>query len=508
MAGGRGLGAESRERFRGRGMGRATVRGSLKPCLGGLRGATYLDPRPSRPPWCHAPATDESGATPKPGSIGTAPRAPSRPSSPTSGTTLRRQVGRSIPLGGHYAGLIRVGRETIAITTDTVGTKSLLAEALGRWVEIGVDAVAVNVNDLASVGARPAGLVDVISCRQADPDVFADIGRGIDQGLRAARCSLLGGETAIVPELLQGVDVGGTAIGFFPAGRNPVTGARIRPGDVLLGIPSSGLHANGLTLARRIVAESKHGLRAPRPGATKPIGVELLTASRIYVAASEALADLQGTTGFAHISGGGVRNLTRLHRRVQFVLDGWPPARDYFRWLAEVGGSRPRRCTRRSTWESDSSRSSVPPPRARRSGPCDARAIPLRESSGMSRGEPASRSPNSASRTEVTRKPPRTGPSSPIVLDFTRLRRPMTEGHVSSGPSAVMALTSAFLWATYFFFVLANDTGHRPVGARDLPVSHRRPHVRRPGRRTGATAASCFSCSARGRHGSESASSP
>ncbi|MFZ0831314.1 MAG: phosphoribosylformylglycinamidine cyclo-ligase [Thermoplasmata archaeon] len=246
--------------------------------------------------------------------------------------------GRSIPLGGHYAGLIRVGRETIAITTDTVGTKSLLAEALGRWVEIGVDAVAVNVNDLASVGARPAGLVDVISCRQADPDVFADIGRGIDQGLRAARCSLLGGETAIVPELLQGVDVGGTAIGFFPAGRNPVTGARIRPGDVLLGIPSSGLHANGLTLARRIVAESKHGLRAPRPGATKPIGVELLTASRIYVAASEALADRPGTTGFAHISGGGVRNLTRLHRRVQFVLDGWPPAPGLFRWLAEVGG--------------------------------------------------------------------------------------------------------------------------------------------------------------------------
>ena len=250
--------------------------------------------------------------------------------------------GRPIPLGGHYAGLIRIGRETIAITTDTVGTKSLLAETLGRWEEIGVDAVAVNVNDLASVGARPAGLVDVISCRVADPEAFAAIGKGIDRGLRAARCALLGGETAIVPELLQGVDVGGTAIGFFPSGRKPVTGARIRSGDTIIGIPSSGLHANGLTLARRIVTEHRQSLRTPRPGGTKPLGVELLTASRIYVAASEALADLPGITGFAHISGGGVRNLPRLHRRVQFVLDAWPRPPKLFQWIAEVGGVAPR----------------------------------------------------------------------------------------------------------------------------------------------------------------------
>jgi len=245
--------------------------------------------------------------------------------------------GRPIPHKGHYAGLIRIGRETIAITTDTVGTKSILAEAMGRWEEIGVDAVAVNVNDLASVGARPAGLVDVISCRRADPKAFAQIGRGINRGLRAARCALLGGETAIVPELLHGVDVGGTAIGFFPKGRPPVTGARIRPGNLLLGIPSTGLHANGLTLARRIVAESRNGLKAHRPGARRSLGLELLTASRIYVGASEALADRPGITGFAHISGGGVRNLTRLRRGVKFVLDGWPEPTGLFRWLGEVG---------------------------------------------------------------------------------------------------------------------------------------------------------------------------
>jgi phosphoribosylformylglycinamidine cyclo-ligase len=246
--------------------------------------------------------------------------------------------GRPVSLPGHYAGLIRIGRETLAVTTDTVGTKAILAERLGRWEEIGVDAVAVNVNDLASVGARPAGLVDVISCRRADPNVFEQIGRGIYRGLREARCSLLGGETAIVPELLQGVDVGGTALGFFPKGRRPVTGARIRRTDVLLGIPSSGLHANGLTLARGVVGASKWSLRVRRPGATRSVGEELLTPSRIYVAASEALADLAGTTGFAHISGGGVRNLHRLNHDVQFVLDRWPRPFGLFEWLADRGG--------------------------------------------------------------------------------------------------------------------------------------------------------------------------
>jgi phosphoribosylformylglycinamidine cyclo-ligase len=242
-----------------------------------------------------------------------------------------------VPLPGHYAGLIQIGRETIAITTDTVGTKTILAEQLGRWEEIGVDAVAVNVNDLAAVGARPAGLVDVISCRRADPNIFEQIGRGIYRGLGEARCSLLGGETAIVPELLQGIDVGGTAIGFFPPRRKPMTGAQIRAGDVLLGIPSTGLHENGFTLARRIVSQSKQNLRARRPGGTRPLGLEMLTASRIYVAASEAIADRRGVTGFAHISGGGVRNLLRLNPRVQFVLDRWPRPFGIFEWLAKTG---------------------------------------------------------------------------------------------------------------------------------------------------------------------------
>ncbi|HEV2450203.1 MAG TPA: phosphoribosylformylglycinamidine cyclo-ligase [Thermoplasmata archaeon] len=250
--------------------------------------------------------------------------------------------GRPLELAGHYAGLVRIGRETLALTTDTIGTKGLLAQEMGRWEEVGEDVVAINVNDLAAVGARPSALVDTISLGRPDPATLASIGRGLRRGLRAAGCSLLGGETAVVPELVQGVDLGATALGFYPRGRHPITGAGIRPGDELWGLPSSGLHANGLTLARRIVRERRLALRLPRPAGRRPLGIELLAPTRCYVPAVEAIADLRGVTGLAHISGGGVRNLSRLHPHVEFRLDGWPEPPSLFRFLAESGSVAPR----------------------------------------------------------------------------------------------------------------------------------------------------------------------
>ncbi len=249
--------------------------------------------------------------------------------------------GRRVDLPGHYAGLVRIGRETVAITTDTVGTKTLLAAEVGEWEGVGEDIVAVNANDLASVGARPSALVDCLSLPRPDPAIFAAIGRGLDRGLRIAGMHLLGGETAVVPELVTGYDLGGTAIGFFPRGRRPVTGAAVRPGDVLLGVPSSGLHANGMTLVRRLLTEHAVDLAAPRPGGPGPLGRELLAPTRIYTPVSEALADLPGITGFAHLSGGGVRNLARLSERAGFVLDRWPEVPRLFGWLGGLGGIAP-----------------------------------------------------------------------------------------------------------------------------------------------------------------------
>jgi len=246
--------------------------------------------------------------------------------------------GRPISAPGHFAGLVRIGRETIALTTDTVGTKVLLAEELGRWEEVGEDLVAINVNDLAAVGARPAAIVDTILCAAGDRRQFRAIGRGIARGLAAARCSLVGGETALVGEIVRGIDLGATAVGFFPNGRRPVLGRGIRPGDRLLGIPSSGLHANGFTLVRRLLREAGVSLRRRRPRASVPLGLELLTPTRTYTESVDRIADLPSVVGLAHLSGGGVRNLPRLRSTVRFVLDTWPAPNSLFSWLKEVGG--------------------------------------------------------------------------------------------------------------------------------------------------------------------------
>ena len=205
--------------------------------------------------------------------------------------------GRPLDVPGHYAGIIRIGRETLAVTTDTVGTKVLLAEMLGRWEEVGEDTVAINVNDLASVGARPVGIVDTILCARPDPAIFRAIGRGLARGLAAARCSLLGGETAVVGDVVRGIDLGATAFGVFPDGRAPVLGEHIRPGDAIVGIPSTGFHANGFTLVRRLLEESRVDLRRPRPGARLAVGRELLTPTRTYSEIADALAELPGYTG-------------------------------------------------------------------------------------------------------------------------------------------------------------------------------------------------------------------
>jgi len=245
--------------------------------------------------------------------------------------------GRTLDLPGHYAGLIRIGEETLAVTTDTVGTKVLLAEELGRWEEVGEDIVGVNVNDLAAVGARTAGLVDVILCDRPRRAEFRAIGRGLGRGLRVAQCALLGGETAVVPEIVHGVDLGGTAFGFFPKGRAPITGTRVRPGDLLLGIPSNGLHANGFTLARQLLRKGRVRLGQPRPGGRGRVGLELLRPTRIYCRAIDAIADDPGVHGLAHISGGGVRNLVRLRKGVKFLFDRWPAPPPLFGWVQQLG---------------------------------------------------------------------------------------------------------------------------------------------------------------------------
>src|SRR5262245_4148151 len=160
---------------------------------------------------------------------------------------------------GHFAAVIRVGPLHLALTTDGVGSKLLVAQALGKYDTVGIDCVAMNVNDLLCVGAKPLAMLDYIAVERCDPDVFGAIGKGLCEGARQAGIASVGGETAQIPDMLKGfregtaVDLAAFALGVVPDG-GLIDGSKVRPGDELVGIESSGVHSNGLSLARAVLA--------------------------------------------------------------------------------------------------------------------------------------------------------------------------------------------------------------------------------------------------------------
>src|SRR5947209_3908557 len=195
---------------------------------------------------------------------------------------------RAVLGSGHYANVLAVDERTgIAISTDGVGSKVIVAEELGRFDSVGIDCIAMNVNDIVCVGAEPIAVVDYIAVEQADPDVLRAIAQGLKRGAELAGVEIPGGELAQLPELIRGhpspygFDLVGACFGTVALDAM-VTGATIVPGDVVIGLPSSGVHSNGLTLARRIVLD----LREPLPElGERRIGDVLLEPTAIYVRA-------------------------------------------------------------------------------------------------------------------------------------------------------------------------------------------------------------------------------
>jgi phosphoribosylformylglycinamidine cyclo-ligase len=241
---------------------------------------------------------------------------------------------RVVPLPGHYASVLRVeGNLGVAIGTDGVGTKMVVAERLGRFETVGIDCVAMNVNDLICVGAEPIAMVDFILCKRADPDVCGQIGVGLRRGAELAGIEVPGGEIAQVGEVVNGWDLGGTAIGIVDV-EEIIDGGRIEPGDALLGLPSSGLHSNGYTLARTALGDLD--LADDRLG--RPLGELLLEPTEIYV---RAVLDLLGSRadvrGLAHITGDGLNNLLRLAAPVGYEIDDPLPVPPIFDLIAELG---------------------------------------------------------------------------------------------------------------------------------------------------------------------------
>ncbi len=231
----------------------------------------------------------------------------------------------------------------LVATTDGVGTKLKIAIATGLHDTIGIDLVAMSVNDLVVQGAEPLFFLDYFATGRLDVDTARRVVAGIAEGCRIAGCALIGGETAEMPGLYGDgdYDLAGFAVGAVERGR-ALDGAGIAIGDIVLGLPSSGVHSNGYSLVRKLVAESGAGWTDPAPFASHmTLGESLLTPTIIYVKPCLALARAGLAKGFAHITGGGlIENIPRvLPDGLGVALDAaaWTPP-PVFRWLSEAGG--------------------------------------------------------------------------------------------------------------------------------------------------------------------------
>jgi phosphoribosylformylglycinamidine cyclo-ligase len=219
------------------------------------------------------------------------------------------------------------------MSTDTVGTKMVVAERLGRYDTIGIDCVAMNVNDVVCVGAEPVAMLDFIITQRADPAVCEQLGVGLARGAELAGIEIPGGEIAQVGDIVSGHELGGTCVGMVELDAI-VTGAAVEPGDPVIGLPSSGLHSNGYTLARRALASVS--LDDRRLG--QPLGEVLLAPTEIYVPAIlELLGSPVDVRGLAHITGDGLDNLLRLDADVGFEIDDPLPVPPVFGLIQELG---------------------------------------------------------------------------------------------------------------------------------------------------------------------------
>ena len=245
---------------------------------------------------------------------------------------------------GHFASVLSIGGgPSIALTTDGVGTKILLARMAGRYESVGIDCVANNVNDLICVGADPVAMVDYIALDAVDESVLGELVRGLFLGADLAGIAIVGGEIAQIASLLAAresataapvFDLVGTAVGVMPPGRPVLDGSAVSPGDLVVGVRSSGLHSNGYSLARRALFEIG-GLSLESADGLADL---LLEPTRVYVGAARALwAAGVPVRGMVHISGGGLLNVLRLAAPVGYVLDQLPEAPEVFRLVQSAG---------------------------------------------------------------------------------------------------------------------------------------------------------------------------
>ncbi|WP_255196013.1 phosphoribosylformylglycinamidine cyclo-ligase [Halorarius litoreus] len=234
---------------------------------------------------------------------------------------------------GDYAGLLDIGDRYLALATDGVGTKLLVAEALGDYSTVGIDCIAMNVNDLVAAGVTPVAFVDYLAVDEPDETFAEQVGAGLRSGAEQADIHLIGGETAVMPEVVKGLDLAGTCAGL--AAKDDVFSGAAEAGDALVGWASSGIHSNGLTLART-AATREHEYTDPYPyDGYETVGEALLEPTRIY---TDLLPHLHAaeTHAAAHVTGGGWTNLSRMGD-YEYVVDDPHPVPEVFDFVQEEG---------------------------------------------------------------------------------------------------------------------------------------------------------------------------
>jgi phosphoribosylformylglycinamidine cyclo-ligase len=240
---------------------------------------------------------------------------------------------------GYFANIVDLGGIGLAVTTDGVGSKAMIADMMCKYDTIGIDCIAMNVNDLLCVGARPVSLVDYIAVEKADAAMLDGIAIGLAEGARQSNISITGGEISQLRDVVRGFDLVGTAVGTVPLDRILV-GRDIAPGDAVIGIPSSGIHSNGMTLTRRVFfeqAKAKIDKYFADLGCT--IGEELLRPTIIYVPEIlEVLREVSSVKALMHITGDGLLNLPRIDAPIGFVIDELPEPPPLFGLIEKLGG--------------------------------------------------------------------------------------------------------------------------------------------------------------------------
>ncbi|MBA0802503.1 hypothetical protein Gohar_012788, partial [Gossypium harknessii] len=258
-----------------------------------------------------------------------------------AGSELVRRIAKMAPGIGGFGGLYPLGDSFLVAGTDGVGTKLKLAFETGIHETIGIDLVAMSVNDIVTSGAKPLFFLDYFATSHLDVDLAEKVIKGIVDGCQQSDCALLGGETAEMPDFYAKgeYDLSGFAVGIVKKD-SVIDGKNIVAGDVLIGLPSSGVHSNGFSLVRRVLAHSGLSLKDQLPGAAVTLGEALMAPTVIYVKQVLDIIGKGGVKGIAHITGGGFTdNIPRVFPEglgAVIYKDSWNvPA--VFKWIQQAG---------------------------------------------------------------------------------------------------------------------------------------------------------------------------